>query len=91
MTMGSRKEGGFMVATQSNSGVESPNVDDLSVDSNVIDPKADRLGYAPFARHLADSICKMAFARFRQIDTTELHSSLPKAKARERATNHRAL
>ncbi len=52
-----------MVATQSNSGVESQNVDDLSVDSNVIDPKADRLGYAPFARHLADSICKMAFAR----------------------------
>ncbi len=36
---------------------ENPNV--LSSDKPLTDPKDDRLGYATFARHLAESICKM--------------------------------
>ena len=52
-----------MAETQSKSGVNTENLDALSVDSTALtDPKADRLGYAPFARHLADSICKMTFS-----------------------------
>lgn len=51
-----------MAETASNSEVESENFDYLSADSSALtDPKADRLGYAPFAKHLADSICKMSF------------------------------
>lgn len=52
-----------MAETASNSEAESENFDYLSADSSALtDPKADRLGYAPFAKHLADSICKMSFA-----------------------------
>ncbi|MUH00185.1 AAA family ATPase [Scytonema sp. UIC 10036] len=36
-------------------------VNDLSQDTPVIQPEQDRLGYASFAKHLADSICKMHF------------------------------
>lgn len=50
-----------MAETKTKSGVESDNFNDLSVDSTLTDPKADRLGYAPFARYLADSICNMEF------------------------------
>lgn len=50
-----------MAETGSNP-IESENFDYLSADSSALtDPKADRLGYAPFAKHLADSICKMDF------------------------------
>ena len=50
-----------MAETKSNSGVESENLNDLSADNPLTDPKTDRLGYAPFARHFADSISKMVF------------------------------
>jgi len=50
-----------MAKTQRNSEVKTEDLEDLSIDSNVFDPKSDRLGYAPFASHLADSICKMSF------------------------------
>ena len=51
-----------MAETASNSKVESDNLDYLAADCSALtDPTADRLGYAPFARHLADSICKMDF------------------------------
>ncbi|GAA6622027.1 KAP family NTPase [Scytonema sp. NUACC26] len=36
-------------------------VNDLSQDTPLITPEEDRLGYASFAKHLADSICKMDF------------------------------
>jgi len=32
----------------------------LLADKPIVDPEHDRLGYATFARHLAESICKMA-------------------------------
>lgn len=32
----------------------------LSPDRALTDPKDDRFGYSPFARHLADSLCRMA-------------------------------
>jgi len=32
----------------------------LSSDSSLNDPKEDRLGYYPFAKNVAESICKMA-------------------------------
>jgi predicted KAP-like P-loop ATPase len=32
----------------------------LSADNPLTDPESDRLGYAPFAKNLADSICKMS-------------------------------
>jgi predicted KAP-like P-loop ATPase len=51
-----------MAETETKSGVESDNFNEMSVDSTLTDPKADRLGYAPFARYLADSICNMDFA-----------------------------
>jgi len=50
-----------MVATTNNSERESENIHDLFADNPLTDPKQDRLGYAPFARYLADSICKMNF------------------------------
>ena len=37
--------------------------DALSVDNSLIDPQTDRLGYAPFAKYLADSICKMTITQ----------------------------
>ena len=49
-----------MVEKKNNSRDESENFNDLSADNSLIDPKQDRLGYTPFARHLADSICKMS-------------------------------
>lgn len=36
-------------------------INDLSQDTPLIKPEEDRLGYASFAKHLADSICKMDF------------------------------
>lgn len=50
-----------MVETKSNSDVESENFNNLSADNPLIEPKQDRLGYTPFAEHLADSICQMKF------------------------------
>jgi predicted KAP-like P-loop ATPase len=50
-----------MAETETKPGVESKNLQVLTVDNPLTDPKTDRLGYAPFARHLADSICEMAF------------------------------
>lgn len=50
-----------MQKTESQSGVESENLDDLSADNPLYDPTTDRLGYAPFARYLADSIRQMTF------------------------------
>jgi len=49
------------MAQKNNSEVESEELNDLSTDNPLSDPKTDRLGYATFARHLADSICKMTF------------------------------
>lgn len=50
-----------MGQTEKNSEVESENFNALSSDNALTNPKADRLGYATFARYLADSICKMSF------------------------------
>ena len=51
-----------MADKASSANVEPEDVDCLSPDSTaLIDPKADKLGYAPFASHLANSICEMAF------------------------------
>ncbi|PHM07487.1 KAP family NTPase [Nostoc sp. 'Peltigera malacea cyanobiont' DB3992] len=36
-------------------------INDISVDSSLVDPEKDLLGYANFAKYLADSICKMTF------------------------------
>ncbi|MFN6480214.1 KAP family NTPase [Nostoc sp. DedQUE07] len=36
-------------------------INDISVDSSLVDPEKDLLGNANFAKHLADSICKMSF------------------------------
>jgi predicted KAP-like P-loop ATPase len=41
-----------MIATQ---------IPDLPVDNPLVDPQQDRLGYAPFAKYLAESICQMTF------------------------------
>ena len=50
------------VATQSDSAVELEDLHLQFADSALSDPKADRLGYATFAKHLADGICQMAIA-----------------------------
>ncbi|MBD2127445.1 P-loop NTPase fold protein [Microcoleus sp. ZQ-A2] len=50
-----------MAQTKNDSEVESENFNELSTDTALIEPKQDRLGYAPFAQHLAESICKMNF------------------------------
>lgn len=50
-----------MAETESNSKVESQSLNYLSADSSLCDPQTDRLGYAPFAKNLADSICQMTF------------------------------
>ncbi|MGK7929585.1 MAG: P-loop NTPase fold protein [Spirulina sp.] len=47
----------------SNGSRESSGSDDLNIlsaDNPLTDPDGDRLGYAPFAKNLADSICKMS-------------------------------
>jgi predicted KAP-like P-loop ATPase len=49
-----------MVQTESNTGKGTENLNVLSADNPLTDPKHDALGYAPFARHLADSIGKMS-------------------------------
>ncbi|MFN6464042.1 MAG: KAP family NTPase [Nostoc sp. DedVER02] len=36
-------------------------INDISVDSSLIDPEKDLLGHASFAKYLANSICKMTF------------------------------
>ncbi|MEH2213191.1 KAP family NTPase [Nostoc sp.] len=36
-------------------------INDISVDSSLVDPEKDLLGNANFAKYLADSICKMTF------------------------------
>jgi len=36
-------------------------INDISVDSSLVDPEKDLLGHANFAKYLADSICKMTF------------------------------
>lgn len=48
-----------MTQSGSNSQVESENFNDLLVDKPLIKSQQDRLGYAPFARHLGESICQM--------------------------------
>ena len=50
-----------MAQTETKKAVESEELNELSADDPLTDPKIDRLGYAPFAKHLADSICKMNF------------------------------
>jgi predicted KAP-like P-loop ATPase len=50
-----------MAGMKSNSQVESENFNHLLADEPLIKPQQDRLGYAPFARHLAESICQMKF------------------------------
>ena len=49
-----------MAQTENNTGGGTENFNVLSADNPLIDPKDDGLGYAPFARNLAESICKMA-------------------------------
>lgn len=44
----------------SNTSVETENLNVLSADNPLTDPKEDKLGYAPFAENLAKSICKMS-------------------------------
>ena len=48
-----------MAPKQSKNEVETENLNQLAADNSLKDPKTDRLGYAPFAKHLADSICQM--------------------------------
>ena len=50
-----------MAVMESNSAAKSENLNDLSAYNPLTEPKTDLLGYAPFARHLADSICQMKF------------------------------
>ncbi|OUL31057.1 NTPase KAP [Nostoc sp. RF31YmG] len=50
-----------MVEITSHFGSETENINEQFADNPLTDPKHDRLGYAAFARHLADSICKMNF------------------------------
>ncbi|HEY9602683.1 MAG TPA: P-loop NTPase fold protein [Allocoleopsis sp.] len=49
-----------MAQTENNSGVAPENINVLSADNPLIDPNDDRLGYAPFAKNLANSICQMS-------------------------------
>ncbi len=53
---------GKRVAAQSDLAVDTENLDLRYADSALSDPKADRLGYATFAKYLADSISQMAIA-----------------------------
>ena len=50
-----------MAQTKNDSEVLPEDFSDPSADNALIEPKQDRLGYAPFAKHLADSICQMNF------------------------------
>jgi predicted KAP-like P-loop ATPase len=55
------KERDYMAQTKNDSEVLPEDFSDPSADNALIEPKQDRLGYAPFAKHLADSICQMNF------------------------------
>lgn len=46
----------------SNSAIESENLNVQPADKALTEPAHDRLGYALFAKHLADSLCQMNFA-----------------------------
>ena len=50
-----------MAQTNNDSEILPEDFSDSSADNALIEPKQDRLGYAPFAKHLADSICQMNF------------------------------
>ncbi len=50
-----------MAKKQSNSELKSDQLNNISADNPLTDPKTDRLGYAPFAKHFADSIYQMVF------------------------------
>ena len=50
-----------MAHKKNDSEVLPEDFSDPSADNALIEPKQDRLGYAPFAKHLADSICQMNF------------------------------
>ena len=45
---------------------------DLSADRPSVDPEADRLGYAPFAKRLADSILRLSGAEGHVLHCTDL-------------------
>ncbi|OKH27623.1 hypothetical protein NIES1031_06780 [Chroogloeocystis siderophila 5.2 s.c.1] len=49
-----------MTQIESNTDVENEDLNVLSADNPLKNPEHDRLGYAPFAKNLADSICKMS-------------------------------
>lgn len=40
--------------------MKTPQLNILSADNPLTNPQDDRLGYAPFAKHLAESICRMS-------------------------------
>jgi predicted KAP-like P-loop ATPase len=48
-----------MAETETNLEVKSEDFNEISADKGLVDPTQDRLGYAPFAKHLAESICKL--------------------------------
>ncbi|MEG4634752.1 P-loop NTPase fold protein [Microcoleus sp. AR_TQ3_B6] len=50
-----------MAHTNNDSEILPEDFSDPSADNALIEPKQDRLGYAPFAKRLADSICQMNF------------------------------
>jgi|ERR671933_316215 predicted KAP-like P-loop ATPase len=50
-----------MAQTKNDSEILPEDFSDLSADNALLEPKQDRLGYASFAKHLADSICQMNF------------------------------
>ena len=50
-----------MAETKNDSEILPEDFSDSSADNALLEPKQDRLGYAPFAKHLADSICQMNF------------------------------
>ena len=55
------KDRDCMNQTKKDSEVLPEDFSNPSADKPLIEPEQDRLGYAPFAKHLADSICKMNF------------------------------
>lgn len=50
-----------MAAKENNSAATSQEPNELSAYKPLTEPTTDILGYAPFAHHLADSICQMKF------------------------------
>lgn len=49
-----------MAQMENNSGVAPENLNVLSADNPLIHPNDDQLGYTPFAKNLANSICQMS-------------------------------